>query len=157
MHPNAALIAQFYQAFQQHNAEGMVACYHPDIAFSDPVFQDLHGERAKGMWRMLVGRSTDLALIFRDVSADDHTGKAAWEATYTFSQTGRKVVNKVQATFQFQDGQIRIHQDRFDLWRWAGMALGPRGSLLGWTPLVQTAIRRNAARGLDAFMRKQGG
>ena len=154
MHQHAALIEQFYQSFQQHHAEGMVACYHADIAFSDPVFPDLHGEQAKGMWRMLVGRSNDMQLIFRDIRADDHTGTAYWEATYTFSQTGRKVLNKIHANFQFQDGKISIHHDSFDLWRWAGMALGPRGNLLGWTPFVQKAIRQNACTGLAAFMRK---
>jgi ketosteroid isomerase-like protein len=157
MHPHAALIQQFYQAFQQHDAEAMVACYHPAITFSDPVFHDLQGERAKAMWLMLVGRSKDMVLTFRDISADDHSGKAYWEATYTFSQTGRKVLNKVHSTFLFQEGKIRTQHDTFDLWRWASMALGPRGSLLGWTPLVQNAIHQQAIKGLDAFIAKQQG
>ena len=157
MHPHAALIAQFYQAFQHRDAEGMVACYHPAISFSDPVFQDLQGDRAKAMWRMLAGRSKDLVLTFRDVSADDHTGTAYWEAAYPFSQTGRNVLNKVHAAFQFTDGKISVHHDSFDLWRWAGMALGARGSLMGWTPFVQKAIRQNASKGLDAFISKQRG
>ena len=155
MHPHAALIERFYQGFQQHDSEAMAACYHPDITFSDPVFQTLRGDRARAMWRMLVGRSTDLTLIYRDIVADDARGTAYWEATYTFSQTGRKVMNKVHSEFQFQDNTIYIQHDTFDLWRWASMALGPRGSLLGWTPFVQGAIRRQAASGLDAFIRKQ--
>jgi ketosteroid isomerase-like protein len=154
MHPHATLIEQFYQAFQQHDAESMVACYHQEIAFSDPVFQHLHGERAKNMWRMLAGRSTDLKLTYGDVTANDRSGTASWEAIYTFSQTGRKVHNRVRSAFQFQDGKIIQQQDTFDLWRWASMALGARGSLLGWTPFVQNAIRQQALKGLDSFISK---
>jgi len=155
MHPHAALIEQFYQGFQQHNAEAMVACYDPAIEFSDPVFQELHGERAKAMWRMLVGRSGNLVLTYRDISADDTHGQAYWEATYTFSQTGRQVLNKVHSAFQFHDGKIRVHHDTFALWRWAGMALGSRGRLLGWTPMMQKAIQQQAIKGLDSYIAKQ--
>jgi ketosteroid isomerase-like protein len=155
VHPHAALIERFYQAFQRHDAEAMVACYHPEITFTDPVFQTVHGDRAKAMWRMLVERSTGMELIYRDIEADETTGKAYWEAIYTFSQTGRKVTNRVHSVFQFQDGAILTQHDTFDLWRWAGMALGPQGALLGWTPFMQSAIRRQAASGLDAFIRKQ--
>jgi len=154
VHPHAALIERFYQGFQRHDPEAMIACYHPEITFSDPVFQTLHGERAGAMWRMLVGRSADLALVYRDVVADDTQGSAYWEATYTFSQTGRKVINKVHSRFQFQDGAILTQHDTFDLWRWARMALGTRGALLGWTPFVQAAIRRQAASGLEAYIHK---
>jgi len=157
MHQHAIVIEQFYQAFQRHDPEAMVACYHPAVTFSDPVFQTLQGDRAKAMWRMLVGRGTDLQLIYRDIEADDQRGKAYWEATYTFSQTGRRVKNLVHADFQFQDGRIKTHHDTFDLWRWAGMALGPQGSLLGWTPFMQNAIRRQAAKGLDVFIAGRAG
>lgn len=157
MHPHAAMIERFYQAFQQRNAEAMVSCYHADVVFSDPVFQRLLGDRARGMWRMLARRSEDLALTYRDITADDQRGTAYWEARYTFSQTGRTVHNKIHSAFQFQDGKIVAHHDTFDLWRWAGMALGPQGQLLGWTPFVRNAIRTRALDGLDAFMRKESG
>lgn len=157
VHPQSALIDRFYQSFQQHDLEGMIACYHAEITFSDPVFQTLHGDRAKAMWRMLVGRSADLTLTYRDVTADAQHGTAYWEANYTFTQTGRKVTNRVHSAFQFQDDLIITQRDTFDLWRWAGQALGPQGRLLGWTPFMQTAIRRQAASGLDAFISKRGG
>lgn len=154
-HPNAALIERFYRAFQQKDGEAMAACYHPDVEFSDPVFTDLKGSRAGDMWRMLTGRAKDLTLEFSDVHADDTTGRAHWEARYTFSATGRPVHNIIDATFTFRDGKIVRHVDRFDLWRWAGMALGMKGKLLGWAPFVQGKIRAQAAQGLDAFIAKK--
>ena len=39
-------------------------------------------------------------------------------ATYTFSATGRTVVNRIRARFDFRDGKIVRHVDSFDLWRW---------------------------------------
>jgi hypothetical protein len=44
------------------------------------------------------------------------------------------------------------HVDDFDFYRWARQALGPSGLLLGWTPLLRSAVRRRARAGLDEFM-----
>ncbi len=151
MHPNEELIHRFYQSFRQRDAEGMVACYHPEVVFSDPVFPELHGPSAGNMWRMLCQRGKDLEIAYRDVQADDQQGRAHWDADYTFSGTGRKVHNQIDATFRFQDGLIREHRDQFDLYRWMGMALGLKGRILGWLPPVQNAVRKQAAGALRKF------
>lgn len=152
MHGNADLIHRFYAAFGRRDGDEMASLYHPAVEFSDPVFPDLRGERASAMWRMLCARAKDLAVDLSNVQADDHGGSAHWEARYTYSATGRAVHNVIDARFEFEQGKIRRHTDRFDLWRWAGMALGVPGKLLGWTPLLQNTIRRKAAAGLDEWI-----
>ena len=154
--PNAAVIERFYEAFQRRDAETMAACYARDVIFSDPVFGELHGDEARDMWRMLISRAQEFSLTFSDVSADDHRGRAHWIASYLFSQTGRRVVNRIEAQFVLRDGLIVEHRDRFDLWRWAAQALGAKGAVLGWTPFVQNAIRAQARRGLSAWRAKVG-
>ena len=151
-HPNAQLVERFYAAFARRDAESMVACYHPSTTFSDPVFTSLDAAGVKAMWRMLIERGSDLAVRASGIAADDRTGRAHWEADYTFSQTGRKVHNVIDAGFTFSDGLILRHVDRFDLWRWAGMALGAKGKLIGWLPPVQGAIRKQAAIALARYM-----
>ncbi len=146
------LINRFYQAFQKRDAAGMNSCYAPDIRLSDPVFGALQGDRARAMWTMLAGRSQGLELTYQVGAVDDTTGNATWQAKYEFSQTGRMVDNHISSKFWFENGLIARQQDTFDLWRWAGMALGPRGQLLGWAPPVQAAIRKQAAAGLDKFV-----
>jgi len=146
-----ALITRFYQAFQQLDASGMAACYTDDVVFSDPVFGQLRGKDAADMWRMLTSRAKDFRLTFDQVQADGQRGSAHWVATYVFSQTGATVVNDIQARFVFRDGKICEHHDHFDLWRWSRQALGTKGLLLGWTPLVKNAIRAQAKKGLKAF------
>ena len=146
-----ALITRFYQAFQQLDAQGMAACYTDDVVFSDPVFGQLRGKDAADMWRMLTSRAKDFSLTFDQVQADGQRGSAHWVATYVFSQTGATVVNDIQARFVFRDGKICEHHDHFDLWRWSRQALGTKGLLLGWTPLVKNAIRAQAKKGLKAF------
>ena len=146
-----ALITRFYQAFQQLDAQAMAACYTDDVLFSDPVFGELRGRDASDMWRMLTSRAKDFSLTFDQVQADGQRGSAHWVATYVFSQTGATVVNDIQARFVFRDGKICEHHDQFDLWRWSRQALGTKGLLLGWTPLVQNAIRAQAQKGLKAF------
>lgn len=156
MHPHAELIETFYTAFQRRDGDAMAACYHPEVRFSDPVFPDLHGPRAGGMWRMLCERGKDLELQFSDVHADDEGGRAHWDASYTFSATGRHVDNHIDAAFRFRDGKIVEHRDSFSFWAWSRQALGVPGLLLGWTPLVRGKVRATANAGLDAYMAKGG-
>lgn len=148
---NHALITRFYQAFQRLDAEAMVACYSDDVVFSDPAFGTLRGKDAGDMWRMLTTRAKDFSLTFDSVRADERTGGAHWVATYLFSQTGRIVVNDIQARFVIRDGKICEHHDSFDLWRWSRQALGVKGLLLGWTPLLRDKVRGQALKGLRAF------
>ena len=150
---NEDTIKRFYTAFQQRDAATMAACYAPDVQFSDPVFTDLRGAAAGTMWKMLCERGKDLKIEFRDVRADATTGSAHWEAWYTFSASGRKVHNVIDATFEFRDGMIVKHTDRFDLYRWARQALGPAGIVLGWTPMLQNKVRAMAAKGLADYQR----
>jgi ketosteroid isomerase-like protein len=152
MTPNEDVIEQFYRSFQRGDAAGMIACYDPAIEFSDPVFGALQGPQVGAMWQMLTGRAQDFHLTYRDIHADGQRGSADWEATYVFSQTGRHVRNRVTSQFRFQNGKIIQQHDSFDLWKWAGMALGPTGAVLGWFPPLQARIRKNARRSLDKFM-----
>ena len=153
MHPNGELIRKFYTAFASRDGRGMAACYHPAVIFSDEVFTELEGAQATGMWRMLCERGKDLKIEFREIEADDHTGRAHWEAWYTFSTTGRKVHNRIDARFEFKDGKIIRHRDSFSFWAWASQALGPTGRLLGWSSLVRNRVRAQAAKNLAAFLR----
>jgi ketosteroid isomerase-like protein len=153
-HPNAALIERFYEAFQRRDVDAMAACYAPDVTFSDPVFGELHGGEVRDMWGMLVSRAQEFTLAFSHVTADDRSGSAHWVASYVFSQTGRTVVNPIDARFVFRDGLIAEHRDRFDLWRWSSQALGAKGALFGWTPFVQNAIREQAKRALATWRAK---
>lgn len=154
MHANAETIRKFYDCFGNKDAEGMVALYADDIEFSDPVFPALKGAEAKAMWRMLCARAADLRVEASSIEGDEHAGKAHWDAHYTFSATGRKVLNRIDARFTFRDGKIVKHQDSFDLWAWTRMALGFKGTLLGWSPIVRNAVRKQADKGLRIFMAK---
>jgi len=144
-------IERFYAAFSERDADGMCACYHPDVRFSDPVFPDLQGGRAGAMWQMLCANGKDLRVEF-EASGDD---AGRWQAWYTF-RTGRAVHNIIDARFVLKDGLIVEHTDSFDLWRWTRMALGPTGVLLGWTPMIRNKIQGMAGKGLDQWIADNG-
>ena len=108
------------------------------------------------MWRMLTARAKDFTLAFDSVRADERSGGAHWVATYLFSQTGRIVVNDIQARFVIRDGLICQHDDTFDLWRWSRQALGVPGVLLGWSPMLKNKVRQQAFKGLRAYQHSQG-
>ncbi len=144
------LIESFYQALQRRDGDAMAVCYHPEATFEDEAF-NLKGDEPGDMWRMLCSRGKDLRVEYRDIKVDGSRGSAHWDAWYTFSATGRHVHNRIDAEFEFKDGKIFRHRDRFNFWSWTKQALGPAGLLLGWTPLLRNKVRTQARRGLDAF------
>ena len=155
MHPHEALIREFYDAFARRDAEAMAACYDPGIFFSDPVFPKLQGDEAGDMWRMLLSRAADLQVTLDSASANADEGRAEWTARYTFSKTGRPVVNHVNAMFAFRNGKISRHYDRFSFYRWASQALGPMGRALGWLAPLKWKVRKEAAKGLEKFRERK--
>ncbi len=156
MHANEQLLRDFYQAFAARDAAGMARCYHPDIVFSDPAFPQLRGSDAGAMWRMLLARGKDLQITLVHAAADASGGSATWEARYTFSKTGRPVVNRIDALFAFKDGLIVRHIDHFPFWRWARQALGLPGWLLGWCWPFKAMVRKQAGAALSQFIAHQG-
>lgn len=152
MNSNENLITKFYTAFANADAKTMSECYHPNIQFSDPAFGPLKGEQVSKMWEMLLLRSKgNIKINFSDIKADDSTGSANWNATYNFTKTNRKVINKISAQFVFQDGLIIKHTDSFDVWKWSKQAFGITGFLLGWTGFFQKKINQQALLSLEKF------
>jgi len=151
MHPNEELLRKFYTSFQNKDYQQMIQCYHPEIEFTDALF-DLKGQAAALMWSMLCKNSMDLEVNLIDVVANDQTGIAHWEAKYTFSETSRKVHNIVEAKFEFKDGKIIKHEDNWDFWKWSQMALGGVGRFLGWTPYIKNQVKVKAGKKLENFM-----
>ena len=150
------IIEQFYQSFAALDAEGMASLYHDEVEFEDPAFGVLKGERARNMWRMLCKsqQGKDFKVFFSKVNENTASATAHWEAIYTFSQTGRKVHNKIDASFEFKDGKIIRHIDRFNLHKWAQQALGFQGALIGWTPFCRTKLQAKTNRLLDKFIQQ---
>jgi ketosteroid isomerase-like protein len=149
-----AVVQRFYEAFAQKDAAGMAACYHPQATFEDPAFGPLDRDAACAMWGMLLGRSTDLAITHQVLSESASEVTAHWEARYTFTRTGRPVLNRIEATFTLKDGLILAHRDHFGFWAWARQAFGSVGLFLGWMPWFQAKVRGEALRTLAAYRAK---
>ncbi len=150
-----ATVERFYTAFAARDGATMAACYAPDAIFEDPAFT-LRGAEIGAMWQMLTSRAKDFSLRYRVVSADAERAVVEWEADYLFSATGRHVQNRIRAELRFRDGLIVEHRDDFDFHRWARMALGPIGLLLGWTPFLRNKVRKQAGEQLKRFMAGRG-
>lgn len=142
----------FYQAFRDLDYATMQDCYTDDAVFFDPAFGMLNAEEARAMWEMLCKRAKDFSLEFSNVISEDEYGTCNWVASYTFSQTGRKVVNKIKAHMKFRDGRICEHSDAFKLGQWAAQALGWKGWLLGWTGFMQRKINKRSRAALEKFI-----
>ena len=158
MDANEHLISKFYTAFQKLDPNSMNGCYSDDIVFSDPAFGLLRGHEATSMWEMLCKNAKDFSLVFGNITALDHEYYTCdWVATYTFSGTGRRVVNKVKAHMRLADGKIIEHSDGFSLHKWSMMALGFSGWLLGWNSYYQGKIKKQARRNLERYMKRVDG
>jgi ketosteroid isomerase-like protein len=146
-------IEKFYHAFGELDAEKMVSCYAENVVFEDPAFGILKGEHAKNMWRMLCEsqKGKDFKVVTYDFIGDEKTGSAHWEAFYTFSQTGRKVHNKINAHFEFENGLIVKHTDSLNLHAWAKQAMGFTGFLLGGTSFFKKKLHAKTTRMLQQY------
>lgn len=154
MTPNEQLIHQFYTAFQQKDFKTMQECYADQVVFNDSVFRNLDSEQVKGMWQMLISRNKDLALTFSKIKEEGSKVSAFWEARYTFTATGNKVVNKIDAEFEIIEGKIVKHTDTFNFYKWAKQAFGAGGLLLGWTNAFKEKVRTTAKKKLEEYLQK---
>lgn len=155
MSNNEQLITMFYQSFQNKDFKAMQACYADNATFSDPVFTNLNAAQVRSMWEMFCVKGKDLRVEFSKVHANETHGSAEWKASYTFSATGKKVINHITANFLFENGRILRHTDTFDFYAWANQALGVTGKLFGWTSLIQNKVREKAMRNLTDYMNKK--
>lgn len=156
MNDNQQIVTKFYSAFQKRDYRTMNECYAADIVFSDPVFGVLKGDEVRSMWEMLCTNARDFTLTFSDIELlDEEYATCRWTAAYTFSKTGKKVVNKIKAYMKFYDGKIIEHSDAFRLSTWIGQALGWKGVLFGWTGVMKRAVQKNARKSLEKFMAKR--
>lgn len=156
MQTNADIINKFYTAFQQLDHAAMNSCYSDDIVFSDPAFGLLRGDEVKYMWEMLCTNAKDFSLTFSNIQLlDEEYATCNWTATYTFSKTGRRVVNSIKAFMKLKDGKIIEHSDAFKLSVWAAQALGWKGQLFGWMGWMKRRIQQNARKSLILFIEKK--
>ena len=152
-----ATIERLYAAFARLDGETMQACYAASAHFEDEVFV-LNGVReVGGMWRMLCDatKSKPESRAHWKLATRDITDRSAhWDAHYLFSATGRSVINRIDATFEFDaNGLITQHRDRFDFWAWSRQALGLPGLLLGWTPFLRAKVRAQAGANLKRYLK----
>jgi ketosteroid isomerase-like protein len=154
MNSNELLIKQFYTCFQNKDYKGMQNCYADNAVFNDAVFKNLNATEVKAMWQMLISSGKDMRIEFKDIKAINNTVTAHWDAYYTFSKTGNKVINKIDASFIIENGKIISHNDSFNFYKWAKQALGFTGLLLGWTPLLKNKVQKTAQESLKTFIKK---
>jgi ketosteroid isomerase-like protein len=151
MEKNIDIITNFYTAFQNQNAEGMVKHYSDDVLFEDPAFGKLKGKDAKNMWRMLCENGKDVKTEFQITGGESNWVTVHWEAKYPFSKTGRLVHNKIDTHIIIEDGLIVKHTDVFNLWQWSKQAMGVSGLLLGWSGFFRAKLQKTTHKMLAEY------
>jgi hypothetical protein len=108
------------------------------------------------MWRMLClsQKKKKFNVIASNITVNEDNGSARWEANYVFSETGRKIHNKIDVTFEFKDGKIIKHTDYFNQHNWAKQALGFKGYLIGGTSFFKRKLNAQTNRLLTKFENK---
>ncbi len=150
-----ALVTKFYDAFACLDVETMLACLHPEITFSDPLFPNLRKAQVFEMWRMLMASAArhpqDFKLSYELVFVEERKAQVYWQAHYRYGG-GRKVHNKALATVTLWDGKIVRHVDGFNFYTWSRQALGPLGLVLGWNPKFRASVQAAAKKQLTVYM-----
>src|SRR5215203_77115 len=135
---------RFYDAFTVRDWYTMSLLYAEHATFSDPVFPLLNAKGTRLMWQMLLSRAENFEVDVEILEDSAARTRVNWVARYIFTATGRPVTNRVQTQMQLVAGKIVRHEDKFSFWSWSAHALGAKGALLGWTPLVRNKVRAQA-------------
>jgi hypothetical protein len=155
---NASEVAQqFFSALSSLNAIAATEFYadgHSDL-FKDPVFGLEDSAHAKAIWKLLIASSlsysqkTGVEPLRIDVagiqtnSQDENQVRVYWNATYTYSETGRYVENHLTSDLTIENGKITRQRDSFDYCRWTEMALGGTKGWLACRFPILTHIQAN--------------
>lgn len=153
-----ATIKEFYTAFNDLDYKTMSNKYSQFALFTDPAFGELNALECKYMWQMLCEsqKSKNFKVELLSIEESKNAVKAQWRASYIFSKTGRKVINTVNAHFEFSaDGKILIHHDKFNLRRWAKQALGLKGYLIGGTRVFRKGLQKQCKATLSKYIEKK--
>jgi len=120
---NERVLHELFTSLNEHDHEGMAACYSSDARFRDIAF-DLQGSKLiHAMWHMIC--ETDIRAAFQIVSADENNGRVSLIDDYTFGPPpSRAVHNIIDSHFAFRNGLIVRHLDYCDSRKWAAMAIG---------------------------------
>lgn len=136
------LVEKLFSSLQALNHEAMAACYHEEATFSDIAFQLQGRKQIHAMWHMICQKGISVQVQSIETAGD--IVRARIVDTYTFSDTGRQVVNRIESAFEFRDGLISVQRDTCDPLDWSRQAFGGiKGELVGrvgW-------LRRRAAAG----------
>lgn len=151
---NKDLIEKFYTAFQNLDAKTMNSCLAENIEFEDPAFGKLKGDKVKFMWQFLCKNAKEFTIEFSEITVSGNKGTAHWEAYYTFSQTGNRVHNIIEANFEFKDGLIVKHTDDFNLKVWVKQAMGSAVGLIGGSFFMKNAVRKKSNNLLANYIKK---
>lgn len=163
MQKNEQTLHRFFGALAYGDFRTMQECLHPQTEFKDIGF-DLKDKQVRAMWHMLCAREGGIRVMYRDVTADDLTGKVDWECDYEFQRdptaSARHVHNKINSDFQFEDGLIRVQNDTCDFETWADQALGiispimeVFGTLTGYQHLLEQKVRESAKNRIHEFVK----
>jgi ketosteroid isomerase-like protein len=149
MEQKIQVINSFYNAFNQRNAAQMLAHYHTNIVFNDPVFGVLQGQQVHKMWQGLCKRATNLKVTVNNIEVlDEQYTKTQWTASYLYGGK-RPVTNNITAFMKFDGDKIIEHSDAFSMHKWAAQAFGFTGWLLGWTSFFRRKVSATAQKMLD--------
>lgn len=151
-----SIIKKFYTAFENKDAATMAGLYADSSTFQDPAFGLLSAREARAMWTMLLSSNkSELTMNFEIIKENETSGEAIWHAHYIFGEDRRPVHNVVRAKFEFDNGKITKHVDKFNFWKWSRMALGLPGLLFGWSPILKNKVRVQVLRRLTEFMQEK--
>lgn len=156
MNNDKRLIETFFTAFQKLDYKAMNACYSSNIAFYDPMFELLKGDEVRYMWEMLCTNSKNFSLTFDSIkNLEDGYYTCNWCASYDFSKTNRRVVNKIKAHFKIENELIIEHSDAWSIQKWSEQAIGLMGKFFGWAGFFRKKLKNTAKRNLMQFIEKK--
>lgn len=143
------VVDRFFEALRRADDAVINACYHPQISYSDPLFEDLRGARVALRWRLLLREAQSFSLEHELVFADERKVQVQWTVDYALK--GKKIRLPILSTLAIWDNLIVRQVDEYEFWQYSRQAQGFAGLLLGGIEPFQQLVKRRARSDLERF------
>lgn len=139
-------IENFMNCFKKHDVSGMCRNYGSDIIYFDPLADLLKENEVRARWILFFEDASDCEITCEEIVEEgDGYYTCKWTASFTHSESNRKVNLHSKGNFKVENNRITEHSEAFSLHQYCTQVYGTVAYVIGWNSLYQRA-RKNEFR-----------
>lgn len=123
--------------------------YHPKAEYMDELFS-LKYREILALWYSCMLPEMKLEVKVKSIEQFKDVVVTKWTISYTISSINRRITLDEIGRFEFEDGLIIRHTDKYSFHSWCTQALGVAGMLASWSKWLRSKVRNQAYSSISA-------